>query len=114
MPRTKCCLEQQIAKKVIWKDNLRKKTRPKGARGQDTDQAGTFLGVLNHENRPETLKNYKNRPGTMKNQPGANNFQKKKFKKNFKQKKNSKKNFKKKFKKNFQKKISKKISKKKI
>merc|ERR1711963_1305319 len=67
-------------------------TRPKpaygrqglaGSWGQDTDQAGTFLGVLNHENQPETLKNYKNRPGTMKNQPGANNFQKKKFKKNF-------------------------------
>ena len=55
-------------------------TRPKpahdrqglaGSWGQDTDQAGTFLGVLNHENQPETLKNYKNRPGTMKNQPGA-------------------------------------------
>ena len=42
-----------------------------GSWGQDTDQAGTFLGVLNHENQPETLKNYKNRPGTMKNQPGA-------------------------------------------
>merc|ERR1711963_1180366 len=50
-------------------------TRPKpaygrqglaGSWGQDTDQAGTFLGVLNHENRPETLKNYKNRPETMK------------------------------------------------
>ena len=55
-------------------------TRPKpaygrqglaGSWGQDTDQAGTFLGVLNHENQPETLKNYKNRPGTMKNQAGT-------------------------------------------
>ena len=54
-----------------------------GSWGQDTDQVGTFLGVLNHENQPETLKNYKNRPGTMKNQPGANNFQKKKIQKKF-------------------------------
>ena len=55
-------------------------TRPKpaygrqglvGSWGQDTDQAGTFLGVLNHENQPGTLKNYKNRPGTMKNQAGT-------------------------------------------
>ena len=55
-------------------------TRPKPAYGrqglagswdQVTDQAGTFLGILNHENQPGTLKNYKNRPGTMKNQPGT-------------------------------------------
>ena len=54
-------------------------TRPKPAYGrqglagswvQDTDQAGTFLGVLNHENQPGTLKNYKNRHETMKNKPG--------------------------------------------
>ena len=40
-------------------------TRPKpaygrqglaGSWGQDTDQMGTFLGVLNHENQPGTLK----------------------------------------------------------
>ena len=55
-------------------------TRPKpaygrqglaGSWGQDTDQAGTFWDVLNHENQPGTLKNYKNRPGTMKNQAGT-------------------------------------------
>ena len=37
-----------------------KKTRPKGSWGQDTDQAGTFWDILNHENQPGTLKNYKN------------------------------------------------------
>ena len=43
-------------------------TRPKpaysrqglaGSWGQDTDQGGTFLGILNHENQPGTLKTIK-------------------------------------------------------
>ena len=34
-------------KKSYLEGQLAKKTRPKGARGQDTDQAGTFWGVLN-------------------------------------------------------------------
>ena len=80
-------------------------TRPKpaysqqglaGLWGQDTDQAGTFWGVLNislcafspqlgwrltwnHKKRPRIMKNHEDRPGTLnnhKNPPGTMNLEK--------------------------------------
>ena len=61
MSRTKCCLEEQIAKKLGQRD-LGAKIQIKWV---------PFGMFSTPKNQPRILKSYKNRPGTMKTQPGT-------------------------------------------